>query len=185
MNREINHSQLAADLWALQARTIVPILQVGQQIDFFATALPVHDQCGNRAGRRFVSPGEWDHAGLTKLLPVHQAVCFLWQGALWGLSYPTMNKPLAVWRSPHYALQITAWTSGFTFETWASNRSLMLCQSSHAAASSCFVQTWVLSHKAITFSTLHLRFCLQVSVYSCLTFDWHRSLLLSPAGGHR
>lgn len=161
------------------------MLQVGQQIDFFATALPVQGQCGNKAGRRFVSPAEWDQAGLTKLLPVHRAVCFLWQGALRGLSYPTMNKLLAVWRSPRYALQIAAWTSGFTLETWASNHSLMLCQSSHAAPLWRFAKTWVLGHEAITFSTLYLTFCLQGSVCSCLTFGGYRSLLLSHAGGHR
>lgn len=34
-----------------------------------------------------------------------------------------MIKLLAVWRSPYFTLQITAWTSGFMFETLASNHS--------------------------------------------------------------
>lgn len=156
---------------------------MGRQIDFIATALQV--QCGNRAGTRLVSPGEWGQAGLMKLLSVHGAVCSLWQGALCGLSYPTMIKLLAVRRSPHYTLQITVQISGFTFETLASNHSLVLHQSSHTAALSCSGQTWGLGHEAVTFSALHLSFCLQASVCSCLTFDEHRSLLLCCAGGHR
>lgn len=158
-------------------------MQVGRQIDFTATALPLQDQCGNRVGTCLVSPGEWGQAGLMKLLSVHRAVCFLWRGALCGLSYPTMIKLLPVQRCPHYTLQITAWTSGFTLETLASNHSLVLRQPSHTPALWCFVQTWGLGHGAVTFSALHLGFCLQASVCSCLTFEGHRSLLLSCVGG--
>lgn len=37
----------------------------------------------------------------------HQAVCFLWQGALCRLCYPTTIRLLAVWRSPLDTLPIT------------------------------------------------------------------------------
>lgn len=75
-------------------------------------------------------------------------------------------------------LQITARTSSSTWKILASNHSLALHKSSHSAALECFVQIWALGHEAVTFSALHLSFCPQASVCSCLTFDGHRPLLL-------
>lgn len=64
--------------------------------------------------------------------------------------YPTMIKPLAVQRSPHYTLQTTVWTSVFTYETLVSNHSLVLCQSSHSDPRSTYVLLLAQAHTSFT-----------------------------------
>lgn len=64
--------------------------------------------------------------------------------------HPTMIRLLAVWRSPCYTLQITAWTSGFTYETLFSNHSLVLCQSSLTDPRSTYALLLAQAHASFT-----------------------------------